>query len=243
LKGIVPALILLGTFILIPNPRTLVGFDDLAATLLAAFIYWRQWKGKKSEGAESPATPSQSKKDSWFANLIALVWGSHEFFQRMTPGWRKLIRGSFLAFGLSILIVLIVGMIWLYGQFNPAPTSLTPTPIPTFLPKSEIPFEGFANATPTSGIPLEGFESTGAAPGPDNVITLEYPGRVGIYDWIWQTLGYSLEDANNPKGSFVCVYLADVRASGIEATWKKNTAAPLTILISQQTIEVCGGVR
>lgn len=259
LKGIVPVLILLGTLILIPNPGTLVGLEDLAAAILAGFVYWRLWKSEKAQSGTGTETaqpqslpPPARKGDSWFVNLIALVWGSHKIYQAMTPGWRKLIKGFFLAFGVALLLTLIVSGIWLYGRFNPAPTSLAPTPIPSpFWPSGqtqsqggEVPLEGFnINATPTSGIPLEGFEATSAAPAPDEVFTLAYPGGVGLYDWIWQQLGYSLSDASDPNGSFVCVYKAEVRTTGIEAAWKKDTSSPITIPISKQTIEVCGGVK
>jgi len=258
LKGIVPALILLGTLILIPNPGTLVGLDDLAATILAAlaaFLYWRMWRSGKVQSGEvqTQSLPQPTQKgDGWLVNLVALIWGSHKVFEAMSPGWRRLIKGLLLVLVLTLLITLIVAGMWIYGRFNPAPTSLAPSPIPSpfwpsgqTLPQSEIPIEGFGDApTEQSGIPLEGFGATSAAPAPSGeLITLAYPGRVGLYDWIWQQLGYKLTDASDPKGSFVCVYLADVRATGIEAAWKKNPSQALEIPINKQTIDVCGGVR
>lgn len=256
-KWIVPVLILLGTLILIPNPGSFVGLDDLAATILATFAYWRLRSGKiqSTEGEQIEAsTPTTQKGDSWFVNLITLVWGSHKIYLAMTPGWRKLIKGFIAGTTIALLIAFFLTGVWLYGLVKPSPIRAeNPTAIPSpFWPSgqtlqgsNDIPIEGFG-VTPTEqgSIPLEGFESMLAPQAVSGeVFTLEYPGGVGLYDWIWQQLGYSLTDASDPKGSFVCVYKADVRATGIEAAWKKNTATPQTIPISQQTIDVCGGVK
>ena len=162
---------------------------------------------------------------------------------------------------IAVIVLAILGIFTKgFGYFNSPrqdPT-LTPIPTPLFingqLPNDgQIPLEGFGvAATPTAGIPISGFLPTKAPAAPKNsqkdVITLNFPGGPGLYDYIWKRIeGYTLGDAADPNGSFVCMYKTEVRATGIEGQWKdafkKGLVIPITIKINQKTINGCGGAR